>query len=420
MYGSQGILVPLNPLIDNYAPYLKDIMSKNPIVRKAIAQPDGNIYTLPQLNECMGSLVDKNWIRDPWIEKLGIKKPANLDGLYDTLVKFKNTDFNGNGKADEIPMSGAYRGFTGKYISKYFAGSFGFGRIGGLYEQFIDINANNQAEFIPLNENYKSMLQYINKLYSAGLIDQELFTLNNPRFMAKCEEGNIGAVLGGNNFSFFGGGHMWEYSSIVPLGGKTGSAYWIRVFPLVQTTGTAAITHKNKYPEATMRYLDYLYSDEGTRLARLGVEGVTYSKNPTGPNGKYKYFDFITNDPSGNTQDQMVGKYAIYPGGNIPQLITNDNNLGLAVWPQIVAATEVYLPYLPKEILCLNFAAGEISELNGLRNDILTYIEEMEIKFITGAENFSNWNTFKKDLEQMNVKRYVEIYSAAYKRWNSL
>ncbi|MFQ9681080.1 MAG: hypothetical protein ACLRZH_14235 [Ruthenibacterium lactatiformans] len=44
----------------------------------------------------------------------------------------------------------------------------------------------------------------------------------------------------------------------------------------VQMTGVAVITTANKYPEATMRWLDYFYSEEGTVLCRLGIEGESY------------------------------------------------------------------------------------------------------------------------------------------------
>jgi putative aldouronate transport system substrate-binding protein len=418
-YGTQGTLTPLNDLIENYAPNFKAIIDRDPVVRKSIAQADGNIYTLPQLNETMGNLVTKYWVRDPWLQKLNISKPETLDDLYNMLVKFKNSDANGNGQRDEIPLSGAYRGTTGKYISKFFANSFGFGRIGGTYVRdstgtFIDVDTNDTVQFVPLNPNYKTMLQYINKLYAEGLIDPEIFTLDNNRFMAKAEEGNIGMILGGNNFQWFGGKVMREYSSITPIKGNGGRSNWTMVNPFVQTKGTAAITNKNKYPEATMRYIDYLYNTEGTKLVRLGVEGITYNKQI---DGRYAYIPAIANDPQGRTVDEMVGKYTIFCGGGVPQLIVDAIDLSAAQWPEIKASTNNYLPYLPTEYLSLSFSMDEVNELNSLSNDILTYIEEMEIKFITGTESFNNWNIFTQNLERMNTKRYTEIYSNAYQRW---
>jgi putative aldouronate transport system substrate-binding protein len=163
-----------------------------------------------------------------------------------------------------------------------------------------------------------------------------------------------------------------------------------------------------------MRYLDYFYNSEGTKLVRLGVEGLTYQR---GPNGKYEYMDWVSKDPQGRTVDRMVGTFTIFPGGGIPQMITDDIDLSAAQWPEIKASTNNYLPYLPQEYLRLSFTQDEIIELNAMSNDILTYIEEMEIKYTTGIESFGNWDTFIRNLERMNARRYTELYDVAYQRW---
>ena len=48
-YGSQGILIALEDLIDDYEPNLKKILDENPEFKKSITAPDGHIYSLPRL-----------------------------------------------------------------------------------------------------------------------------------------------------------------------------------------------------------------------------------------------------------------------------------------------------------------------------------------------------------------------------------
>ena len=48
-YGSQGILIPLNDLIDQYMPNLKALLDEQDLWNQ-ITSADGNIYALPQLN----------------------------------------------------------------------------------------------------------------------------------------------------------------------------------------------------------------------------------------------------------------------------------------------------------------------------------------------------------------------------------
>ena len=47
VYGSQGILIPLNDLIDQYAPNLKALFERRPDIKAMVTAPDGNIYSTP-------------------------------------------------------------------------------------------------------------------------------------------------------------------------------------------------------------------------------------------------------------------------------------------------------------------------------------------------------------------------------------
>ena len=48
IYGEEGLLLPINDLIDQYAPNIQYLFQERPDVRQAIALPSGNIYTLPR------------------------------------------------------------------------------------------------------------------------------------------------------------------------------------------------------------------------------------------------------------------------------------------------------------------------------------------------------------------------------------
>src|SRR5690625_2553222 len=50
-YGDQGALIPLNDLIDEYAPNIKKMLEESPFLRKVTTAPDGNIYALPRANK---------------------------------------------------------------------------------------------------------------------------------------------------------------------------------------------------------------------------------------------------------------------------------------------------------------------------------------------------------------------------------
>ena len=57
-YAKQGVIIPVEDLIDSYMPNLKKVLDENPEYRKLITAEDGHIYSFP------------------WIEQLGSGKEA--------------------------------------------------------------------------------------------------------------------------------------------------------------------------------------------------------------------------------------------------------------------------------------------------------------------------------------------------------
>ncbi|MFO3718283.1 extracellular solute-binding protein, partial [Anaerococcus sp. ENR1011] len=107
-YGSQGLLAPLEDLIPEYAPNFNKLMEEDPEIKKSITTTDGHIYAIPHINEGPTSkwIMGPVWYNGEWLDNLGVKDlPKTTDEFYDLMVRFKNEDPNGNGEADEIPIS---------------------------------------------------------------------------------------------------------------------------------------------------------------------------------------------------------------------------------------------------------------------------------------------------------------------------
>src|SRR5699024_2571443 len=109
-YGSQGILLPLEDLIDEYAPNIKNLFEERPDIEKSITTVDGHIYSLPHvsLDHRARWAQGPIWYNGKWLDALGVDElPKTIDEFYDLLVRFRDEDPNGNGEADEIPLSSA-------------------------------------------------------------------------------------------------------------------------------------------------------------------------------------------------------------------------------------------------------------------------------------------------------------------------
>src|SRR5690625_6591329 len=80
----------------------------------------------------------------------------------------------------------------------------------------------------------------------------------------------------------------------------------------LRSLGDFVITSENENPEATLRWIDYFWGDEGSKMFFMGIEDVTYEETEDGP----ELLEEITDNPDGLTLTQALAEYIINPGGN--------------------------------------------------------------------------------------------------------
>lgn len=411
-YGSKGVFVPMNDLIDKYGTNITARISENPSVKKEITMPDGNIYSLPTITG-ENTRASRNWINSEWLKNVGMEMPTTLDELEAVLKAFKEKDANGNGDPnDELPYSDRVKGatvFTGLYSS------FGIGNLGaGGFADYIDADADGKIRLFAVSDNFKNHVTWLNKLYLQGLLDVEMFTQDIPTFTAKGEQNLIGAFFDNGSPEIIGAKNSASFSNAGPMAGADGK----RVFNNMRSMcdlGSFAISKENKYLPETMRWVDYWYGEEGGLLIRLGQEGVTYVKNA---DGSYEMTDLIKKNPDGLNVPQAMGQYAIgFAGGGCPEYIFPQYEKARLL-PIAFEAAEQDRPFIGvKDFINLSFTPEEQSRLNALSADIKTYIDESRIAFVTGKMPLSNWDKYVSTIEKMGREEYVKIFQSAYDRW---
>ncbi|SEL71617.1 carbohydrate ABC transporter substrate-binding protein, CUT1 family [Paenibacillus sp. cl141a] len=412
-YGEQGVFIPLNDLIDKYAPNFKKLMEEYPDIRKGLTMPDGNIYSLPSFYDpaLLSMLIGTPlWINQEWLDQLGMKEPQTTEEFYAYLKAVKETDLNGNGQHDEIPFSSA--GITG--IIDHLKGSWGLGT-SGLGHKFVDVDPDSgKLRFTKALPEYKEMLEFVNKLYKEGLLDKEIFTIEGGALNAKGQEGLLGSTIVPNPETVMG---RKEYIGLGALKGPHGDQLYSHVKVPMVHVGAFAITDKNPNPEATIRWMDYFYGDEGAQFYFMGKEGETYTKNA---DGQLEYVKEITENSNGLTQDQALAKYFTWLGGSYPGLVRESWFKGSETLPSAMAAAEKAEPYAVKEILYnFNFTLEETDVMSSIGKDIQDYVTEMEAKFVNGSASFSQWEEYVNTLNKMGLDRYMEVYQAAYDRYQA-
>lgn len=411
-YGQQGVFLPLNDLIDKYAPNLKKIMDEYPIVKQGITMADGNIYGFPAFFDpnFKGLHIGTPWIQKDWLNKLGLEEPKTWDELYEVLKKFKEGDPNGNGQADEIPLGASY---SIDQIISFLKGSVGLNNHGAS-NGHIDLDPKgDKLRFQPTSKEYKQLLTYVNKLYTEGLIDKNVFTPDSSKFNAVAAKGVYGVLPEIDPKTLL---NLDGYVGMPVIEGPNGDRLNTAVGSPLGSAGMFVITDKNKNPEASVRWIDHFYSEEGIKMFFMGFEGVTYTEK----NGEFVYTDEISKNPDGLNLDQAISKYLTWPGGYYPGVVKEKYFQGAEGSEASLENAEKAEPLTLKQEEIwpnFNFTVDESSELSALSTDINTYVTEMTANFITGKKSIDEWDNYVKTLEKMGLDRFMEINEAAYKRY---
>ncbi len=418
LYGEQGLFVDLteNDMIQTYAPNYWNYLSKYADTKASVQYPSGAIYAFPQVNDGPELRVSrKMFFNKNWLANLGLELPTTTEELYNVLKAFKDQDANGNGDpTDEIPMcTQDYAAFNDCFL-----GAFGLSNR-GQQNQIVDWDTeNNKPRLIAASEDYKSMLQYMNRLYTEGLIDQELFTMDGANFLTKAQDDRIG-VFAFTNLSCVPSDTLDNWVGIEEsLEGPTGSKLWAPIRAHFHSTGAAVISSSNEHIAETLQWLDYFWTDEGNLFYHYGDVGTTCVAKE---DGSYDWTDEIYAKMTGSvTFDEVVSSYTPYVGGNNPVVEVYPYFGGGETQPVPAQTarnlfeygTDVYWP-------SFTFTTEENDQLTAIQTDIKKYCDSARTEFITGTKSFDTWDSYLADLNKMGLDKMLEIYGAAIARFEN-
>jgi putative aldouronate transport system substrate-binding protein len=410
-YGSQGVFIPMESYIEEYAVNLKNVFAKLPDAKRIATALDGHIYTLPFIQQINANTVfTRMFINKSWIERLGLSLPETTDELHQVLKAFKERDPNGNNKADEIPFSFIYKNHN--------MGHYGLMGSFGCPDTRDHVALKDGKVYITATTpEYKEAVKFLNKLYDEGLIDSEAFTHDSSQYRAK---GNQEDALYGFYFDWGGtsvvGVERFEsdYVPLAPLKGPKGHQMWLVREPTIWG-GYFAITSANKHVEATIRWADELYEEKTSMQLQYGPIGLTLEETP---DGKIKMLD----PPDGMTYNDF--RYQKAPAITASCILAETFENKMIVNETILkddALYQVYAPYLLDEFYptaSVKFTKEENTKMADLKTDIITYIDNKQAAWITGESSIDDeWDEYLKELEKMGIEEMRQLYQDVYDRY---
>jgi len=306
---SAAKIEPLIQLMEKDAPTFLDILPESMV--KWYSEADGNFYQIPDFYmsdsemgpenyyECNNTIVARKDIMD----QLGIKPEdfSTQDGMIAALKKVQAANIM----------------YKDKKVSAFYAGP-----QAGVQEMFQWViwdmfavspeapdGSYADRRYAPKN---LEALKFGNRLYREGLLEKDNFTAQRLQIEEKITAGGVFCFLG--NKGDYGSPFRKvmetdpnaQYIAVGPVRALDGgmptyrgsSAGWLH------TVISKASPNKTR----AIRFLEYMYSEEGTFDMTYGIEGQTYTM---GENGHIVYTEQYLKDEKERSEAELESKYAL-------------------------------------------------------------------------------------------------------------
>lgn len=425
LYGGLGIFLPLNDYIEQHGVEFQRMVEQYPLTTTVITAADGNIYSLPFVNDCFHCAQDRKlFIYGPWLDALGLAMPTTTDEFANVLTAFRDGDPNGNGEADELPLATCINSWNNQ-LDLTLMNAFVF----NPGEPYLFLQ-EGQVTASYMTDGWKAGARYLAMLHAEGLIDPESFTQTAEQLQAKTSgEGptRVGAAVGGSWGVFVTWDpndptQRWaEYRLVPALAGPDG----VRISPynpyLPYASGNFIITDKCQNPEIAFRWADGLYDLETTMRnvqgslgaswrwaedGELGIDGepAIWAGIPGEPVAEAKSEGWIQTGPSFRSSRVRFGEVLADPG-------LRATNLD-------VITEEVLAPYRqPAEwwLPPMFFDEDQVTLVAEAQTTLVPFVQETLVRWITGQVDVDDdWENYLGQLESMGVQPYLEAYQSTW------
>ena len=434
-YGEDGTFIDLTPYItEEYMPNLTKILEEHPDIRAAITMDDGCIYGLPA-GEQMGTagigkeqdyniytIPQYSMINKAWLDELGPEVPTTLDELHDALKAFKDNDMSatyyGNDAGSTIPMSfGIDQWCWGQNI--FYAG-FGFTNWTNDICADLVLQPDGTVNFVSDDDNYRAALEYFHNWFAEGLIDQEAFSQTDTQYMAKCSQGEVGVATWWYIEELMGD-YADDYVFLPVLEGPDGSCNVTVRDGGGINSGNLSITSACESPINLLKFYDQWYDPENVMQLQYGPIGTYFTEQDE--NGLWQSIsDEEAQQKFGKSAGEVKSEYEVYG----PKLILSDYYATtFEMEPRAVERlTDLYDYWMPfvkdtttYPIDCV-YTEDELDTIDKWRVDFENFVAEQEATWLRdGGITDDTWNAYKENLNSYGMQELLEVYQAAYDRY---
>jgi len=432
-YIDSGMFMSVEELVDKYMPNLKKIFEERPEYKALCFAPDGHMYGFPRVEEMNGltSTPGSVYVNEKWLQQLGLSTPATLEEWIDMLYKMKEAgDLNGNGIADEYPLSWDYsEGWDN--IFAWVSGSYGTPDVTNGKDALTNhlYIKDGKIGYVPVLESYRKTAELFHQFYKDGILNPDSFAPVSTGTSLHKQKLQQDLPMIGTFMAWGLDGNITDAdvkAMYVPqprIQGPDGKSGYIRNTSELSTTTLASITTNCKYPELVARFIDYCYEPKNSITLNWGAEGFVYKEDENGilrwdvdENGNMIFKNDLT-------EFWQMRSFSTIGG---PNIVLNDYYDTDVEYPR--DAQKVYDEQVAggkKELLeeyeavspAVWFLPEEQSQLDQLLPQINNVVDATIQTWIIDGGADTGFEQFKKELDGAGLQTFLEVYQKAYDRY---
>ena len=418
-YAKQGIIIPVEHLIDKYMPNLKAIFEKYPEYRTMCTAPDGHIYSFPWIEqlgegkEAIQAIGNIPYINKKWLDFLGLKVPETTEELEKVLIAFRDhaeelkSEFDIEG--DVIPMSFIIN--NGDQDPAILINGFGEG-YGDTGDHFA-VTDEGKVIYTTVQEGYKEGIQWLHELVEQKLVDPEAFTQEWSTYVAKGKSHRYGLCF---TWDISNIDNYEDYVMLPALAGPNGLVNITRQNNSVTSgfdRGRCVLTTSCKNTALAAAWIDQMYAPLQSPQNNWGTYGEKDSFNifemGTNKDGEkmLKHMDLGNESPVEVREAQSVNGPLAVLNEYYDVYVTQPAD---AKW-RLDNMHETYLEDMHSKYVYPNvfMSIEDTNKVTQYDTDIRKYAEQKKADWILNGGIEKEWDSYLKKMEQYGLSDYLAI-----------
>lgn len=421
VYGQQGMFLPVDKLIDENAPHIREMFELFPDMRTQFTAPDGRMYAVPSMNDCYHckSGNTRTWYNSRWLDEVGGSVPETLEDYDALMAELKGWDGRPGSGLLTVTEAG-----TMLNLFTFFLGS--FTEASATHTLLRD----GKVTWGPTEDAYREGMIWIQEQFAKGHFDPGILSLTPEQLK------RLGDAKGGPEFAVAYGNSQGNFVTAVDVTDPDNAGSIMKPLPPMEGPGgirtcdwdwyqigspNFVITNSCPDPVQMIRWADYQFELGMTISMGRGEQGTDWDFSDVGTTGideEQAVYEVIpSEEPLSNKAWWEWGPFFKSTSQRHGEAVMEGST---SIEPSLYQAGKAYEPYqIPKELKVptLAFDMDQSAQVGEIETNLVNHLKQSFASIATGKADMSkdaDWSAHVEQFTAIGVENLLSIHQEAY------